>query len=100
MPFADGWFDAVVSVTAIDHIDDFGAGAAEVRRVLKPDGIFRMHVHYHPATRTEPLELNDEVFLEHYGWVPGLRKIITGDTKDSGMTRAEPGELYVVWGNT
>jgi SAM-dependent methyltransferase len=88
-----------VSVNAIDHIDDFAGGAEEIRRVLRPDGSFRMHVHYHEATETEPLELNDEVFLEHYGWVPGLRRIAESDSKDAGINRAGPGELYVVWGN-
>ena len=99
MPLADHSFDAVVSVNAIDHIDDFAGGAEEIRRVLRPDGSFRMHVHYHEATETEPLELNDEVFLEHYDWVPGLRRIAESDSKDAGINRAGPGELYVVWGN-
>jgi SAM-dependent methyltransferase len=99
MPFAEGHFDAVVSVNAIDHVDDFAATAAEIRRVLRPDGAFRMHVHYHPPTTAEPVELDDAVFLQHYGWVPGLRKISVSDTKDSGSTRAQPGESYVLWGN-
>jgi SAM-dependent methyltransferase len=99
MPLADDSFDAVVSVNAIDHIDDFAGGAAEIRRVLRPGGSFRMHVHYHSATETEPLELNDSVFLEHYGWVPGLRRIAVSDTKDSGMYTALAGEQFVLWGN-
>jgi SAM-dependent methyltransferase len=99
MPFPDGHFDAVVSVNAIDHVEDFGATAAEIRRVLRPDGAFRMHVHYHPPTIAEPVELDDAVFLRHYGWVPGLRKVSVSDTKDSGLTRAQPGESYVLWGN-
>jgi SAM-dependent methyltransferase len=99
MPFPDGFFDAVVSVNAIDHIDDFAQGAAEVRRVLRPDGVFRMHVHYHEATTCEPLELNDDVFLAHYGWVPGLRKISVTDIKDSGLSRAASDESFVLWGN-
>jgi SAM-dependent methyltransferase len=99
MPLDDDSFDAVVSVNAIDHIDDFAGGAEEIRRVLRPDGSFRMHVHYHLATETEPLELDDAVFLEHYGWVPGLRRIAQSDTKDSGNYRAHGNELYVLWGN-
>ena len=99
MPFSEGHFDAVVWVNAIDHVDDFAATAAEIQRVLRPDGVFRMHVHYHPPTVAEPVELNDAVFLQHYGWVPGLRKISVSDAKDSGLTRAQPGESYVLWGN-
>jgi SAM-dependent methyltransferase len=100
MPFPDGHFDAVVSVNAIDHVDDFAQTAREIQRILRPGGLFRMHVHYHSATVPEPIELNDEVLLQHYGWVPGLRRIAESDTKDAGLTRAGPGELYVLWGNT
>ena len=100
MPFEDASFDAVVSVNAIDHVDDFAATAAEIRRVLRPHGVFRMHVHYHEATSTEPLELDDDVFLAHYGWVEGLEKLATAQIKDSGLTHAAPEELYVLWGNS
>jgi SAM-dependent methyltransferase len=100
MPFTDHHFDGVVSVNAIDHVDDFARTAEEIRRILRPGGLFRMHVHYHDATTTEPIELNDDVFLEHYGWVPGLRRIATSDVKDCGLTQAGRGESYVLWGNT
>ncbi|HMJ33088.1 MAG TPA: methyltransferase domain-containing protein [Baekduia sp.] len=99
MPFPDAHFDAVVSVNAIDHVDDFAATAQEIRRVLRPGGAFRMHVHYHEPTLEEPMELDDDVFLRHYGWVQDLRKIGESDTKDSGRSRALPGESYVLWGN-
>ena len=38
LPFPDGYFDRVVSKGAIDHFADTDAFAAEVNRVLKPDG--------------------------------------------------------------
>ena len=50
MPFPDQYFDAVISVNAIDHVDDFYLVAAEVRRVIKTGGKMRMHIHYHPKT--------------------------------------------------
>jgi SAM-dependent methyltransferase len=100
IPFPARSFDAVISVNAIDHVDDFAETAREVRRVLRLRGVFRMHVHYHGKTVCEPIELNDEVFLSHYSWVSGLRKIHEDDTKDLGGTKAKPGERYVVWGNT
>lgn len=99
MPFADDAFDAVVSVNAIDHVNDFAATAAEIVRVLRPGGAFRMHVHYHERTVNEPIELNDDVFMKYYGAIPNLRKISESDAKDSGRTRGLPGESYVVWGN-
>jgi SAM-dependent methyltransferase len=98
MPFDDGYMDAVISVNAIDHVDDFAKTANEIKRVLKPGGRFRMHVHYHPKTTAEPIELNDEVFLANYGWVAGLKKINTSREK-TGTIITDERESYVVWGN-
>jgi ubiquinone/menaquinone biosynthesis C-methylase UbiE len=98
MPFFDQSIDAVISVNAIDHVDDFAQTAREIRRVLKPDGRFRMHVHYHPKTTAEPIELNDEVFLQHYGWVSGIKKLRESKQK-VGSVVEDDRELYVVWGN-
>lgn len=100
MPFPDKYFDAVISVNAIDHVNDFARAADEIRRVMKQNGIFRMHVHYHKKTVTEPIELDDKKFLKYYGWVPGLHKIWEGKKKDCGSYSAPPGELFVLWGNS
>jgi len=61
IPFPDGFFDAVISVNAIDHVDSFPATAKEISRVLRPDGILRIQIHYHRPTIAEPRELNDGV---------------------------------------
>lgn len=98
MPFEDGFFDAVISANAIDHVNDFSATASEIKRVLKRNGKFRMHVHYHPKTKAEPIELNDEVFLENFGWVNGLKKIHTTNIKTGSAVESDL-ESYVVWGN-
>jgi len=98
MPFDNGYFDAVISVNAIDHVNDFGKTANEIQRVLKPGGRFRMHVHYHPKTTAEPIELNDDVFLKHYSWVSNLQKISESNEK-LGTVLTDPSEKYVVWGN-
>lgn len=58
MPFDDGEFDAVISVNAIDHVDDFEQSIKEIERVCK--GIIRVECHYHPAQVCEPLELTYE----------------------------------------
>ena len=99
IPLEDGFFDAVVSVNAIDHVNDFAATALELKRVLKPGGRFRMHVHYHPKTKAEPLELNDEVFLKNYSWVSGLKKFSESKHKIGSSIEENSPELYVVWGN-
>jgi hypothetical protein len=68
------------------------------KRVLKPNARFRMHVHYHPKTTAEPLELNDEVFLKNYSWVSDLRRMHESKEK-LGTVLTDPNEKYVVWGN-
>jgi len=98
IPFNDGYFDAVISVNAIDHVDDFEKTALEIKRVLKPGGRFRMHVHYHPKTTAEPIELNDAVFLKNYSWVRDIKKIQESKEK-LGTVLTDPSEKYVVWGN-
>lgn len=98
MPFEDSFFDVVISVNAIDHVDDFSKTALEIKRVLKPNGRFRMHVHYHPKTTAEPIELNDQIFLAHYAWVNDI-KIQKVSKQKTGTTIQDQKELYVVWGN-
>lgn len=95
IPFEDDFFDAVVSVNAIDHVDDFGQTAFEIQRVLKPKGKLRMQVHYHAPTRCEPWELNDAILLEHFKAL-GIEKI--NESENAG----KKGEKRQVWasGNT
>ena len=98
IPFENNFFDAIISVNAIDHVDDFEKTALELKRILKPRGRFRMHVHYHPKTTAEPLELNDEVFLKNYSWVSDLKRMHESKEK-LGTLLTDPNEKYVVWGN-
>jgi ubiquinone/menaquinone biosynthesis C-methylase UbiE len=98
MPFEDNFFDAVLSVNAIDHVNDFEKTALEVKRVLKPGGLIRMHVHYHKATKTEPVEIDDERFIDAYKWVEGIKKLFVSKSK-TGYTLENNGEYYALWSN-
>jgi ubiquinone/menaquinone biosynthesis C-methylase UbiE len=40
LPFADDSFDSVVTTFTLCSIDDLGAALSEMRRVLRPDGLF------------------------------------------------------------
>lgn len=97
IPIPRDYFDAVISVNAIDHVNDFQLTAKEIRRVLKPNGLFAMHVHYHQPTTTEPLVLNDKVFTKEFNWVKGLKKI--GSSQQKYGSKASRGESFVLWRN-
>ena len=97
MPFEDDFFDAVISMNAIDHVDDIYLTATEMGRVLKPNGLLRLHVHYHKETPTEPLELNDKIMRKAFSWCDNFKKIRETDKK-LGST-ALPGDSYALWSN-
>ena len=99
IPCEDHSIDAVISVNAIDHVDDFFKSAIEIKRILSKNGLFRMHVHYHSKTIEEPIELSDEVFWDAFHWCNNLRKLSESDTKDMGNTKCQFGEKYVLWSN-
>jgi SAM-dependent methyltransferase len=91
MPFPDDSFDVVVSVNAVDHVDDFGAVAREIRRVLRPSGLLRLQVNYHRPTVTEPVSLDDAIVRQHYSWAPALEKL-----RDEPHP-TEAGERLALW---
>ena len=59
LPYHDGYFDSVISVNALDHVDDFERVASTIQRVLRPGGRTYFEVEYHLPTVTEPITLND-----------------------------------------
>jgi SAM-dependent methyltransferase len=74
IPKPSAFFDAVISVNAIDHVDDPAAAAREITRVLRPGGVVRLHVHYHRSTTCEPHALDDDAVVHLFGHL-GVRKI-------------------------
>jgi ubiquinone/menaquinone biosynthesis C-methylase UbiE len=58
LPYREGYFDAVISVNALDHVDDFEQTAREMERVVKPGGRIYFEVEYHDPTVTEPVKLD------------------------------------------
>ncbi len=97
IPFEDNYFDLVISVNAIDHVDNLRRTSLEIKRVLKEQGRLRMHVHYHKAMICEPIELNDTVISNNFNWCEGLKKISETNQK-MGYTAPE-GESFAVWSN-
>jgi 2-polyprenyl-3-methyl-5-hydroxy-6-metoxy-1,4-benzoquinol methylase len=56
-----GSYGAVISVNAIDHVDDFALAIAACENLCSEGGEIRMDIHYHAPTVTEPHVLNDEI---------------------------------------
>jgi SAM-dependent methyltransferase len=98
MPFADDSFDAVISVNALDHVDDFAAVACEIARVLRPEGVVRFEVHYHEPKRCEPIALSDATILEHLGAL-GVRKVHQRPFTSLFPNEPERGETLAIWSN-
>lgn len=59
LPYQNSYFDAAISVNALDHVDDFERCALEMERVVRPGGKLYFEVEYHEPTVTEPLKLSD-----------------------------------------
>ena len=98
MPFEDEFFDGVISVNAIDHVDDFPSAAKEITRVLRPEGILRMEIHYHLPTVNEPWALDDDIVIKHFGHL-GMRKVHEQPYINLYPELPERGEMLVVWAN-
>ena len=97
MPLPDAFFDAVIAVNSIDHVDDIQKTAKEIQRVLKPGGLLRMHVHYHRATITEPLEFDDAKVADLFSWCSNFRKL--GVNSQNFGVDLPPDEKFVLWSN-
>jgi len=62
LPFKDESFDAVVTFDVLEHLDDLQSALSEVKRVLKPGGVF------HSAIPYEGSLCNIEGWMTHLGW--------------------------------
>lgn len=98
MPFPNNYFDAIISVNALDHVDDFHKTVLEIKRVLKPEGLLRVHLHYHQQTVLEPIELSDRIIQQEFECFTGFHKLYESKSK-RGSTLEDMNEKYVVWSN-
>lgn len=97
IPVENHFFDVIISVNAIDHTDNLYRAAKELKRVAKENCAFIMHVNYHKPTVCEPIEINDDLFGDLFGWVKGL-KIVSRSRRAFSSVEDEE-EEYVLWSN-
>lgn len=63
-PFADGFFDAIICINALDHVDDLERTIREISRVMRPGGRFMGQFNFHERpTATEPHCLEHHALL-------------------------------------
>ncbi|HTY89625.1 MAG TPA: methyltransferase domain-containing protein, partial [Methanocella sp.] len=96
LPFMDKSFDAIISLNALDHVDNFSLMAKEIERVASDDCLIRLNISYHSATVLEPLELNDRIVKENFQWCHRFKKIM-----ELPQTSNDIGEIEVlnIWSN-
>jgi len=59
IPFPDNYFDVICSFNSLDHVENMELACKEIRRVLKPGGLFLLLVDIHTKpTLTEPQTMN------------------------------------------
>lgn len=66
MPFPDNYFDAVISVNSLDHVDNFGKTAQEIQRVLKPNGKLYLEIESHKPRPCEPQRIDAGTVLTSF----------------------------------
>jgi len=70
LPFEDSFFDIVVCVNALDHVDNLEITIKEISRVLKRGGSFLSQLNFRPSPAlTEPIVFNknslEDLFLKY-----------------------------------
>lgn len=65
LPFPNSYFDVVVSVNALDHVDSLKKTIKEISRVLKMGGEFIGQINFHDKpTATEPIVLTHKILIK------------------------------------
>lgn len=96
IPFQDQFFDAVISVNAIDHVDNFQKAAGEITRVLKKNGTLLIETHYHKSKECEPIELDDMIVKGSFKGLK-LKKLSDRPFRDFYPNYGDKDERLVVW---
>jgi SAM-dependent methyltransferase len=97
IPLARHSLDAMISVNALDHVDDIQQTVREIRRVLRPGGLLRFHLHYHAPTACEPIAFTDEMVATLFSWAGGFHPCVA--TRQNFSTDLPEAESFRLWSN-
>ena len=99
IPFPDEYFDVVSSINSLDHTDDLDRAIAEIKRVVKPSGLFLLvtDVNHRPRLR-EPHDYSWDIVRR---FEPEFRVLDERHFEDRGgvhasLFEAEPYDHAVV----
>jgi SAM-dependent methyltransferase len=84
MPIVDSYFNTIIAVNSLDHVDNFCKVAEEMQRVLAANGEIYFEVEYHAPTVNEPQKLNDEIIFQAFHRC-ALKKVCERGKKDMFM---------------
>ena len=92
-------YDAVISVNAIDHVDQFEDAINACEVMCNIDGEIRMDIHYHAPTVTEPHVLNDEIVAAAFKKFD-MKKIAENPSRVFYPRGTHPdSDRFAVWSN-
>jgi ubiquinone/menaquinone biosynthesis C-methylase UbiE len=87
IPFPDHYFDTISSFNSLDHVENMELACREIRRVLKPGGLFLLLVDIHTKpTLTEPQTMNWNFIKEYF---PGFEVL-----EEKHLERTETYKIY------
>lgn len=86
-PFEDNHFDVICSFNSLDHVGDLNKSCEEIKRILKPEGLFLLIVDIHRMpTPTEPQQLKWDFVDQYFG---GFDLV-----EEKHLERNFPGKIY------
>jgi ubiquinone/menaquinone biosynthesis C-methylase UbiE len=98
LPFRDGEFDVVLCMGVFGYVEDVDRAVGEIRRVLKPGGIFLMSVRNRANNILSDPYRTTVWGVRQLGRLVGLRslkrKLAPGDA--SSREAADPGRFHIV----
>lgn len=89
IPFADGHFDIVACLNALDHVDELDATVREIKRVTKRGGMLLLSVETdHPPSPTEPITITDRELAKLAPEFQPIAQFRVGSPPDHNLHRA------------